>query len=87
MKDRSLGAIFLGSTGNVQGTYVFLSLKTGQRITRTSWTELPITDTVINRGIALGEHEKAQAGLKINNSQGNIEEQYNTPEDVNIVEV
>ena len=61
MKDRTLGAICLGPTGNAQGTHVFLNLNTGRRITRTSWDEIPITQTVINRVLELGAHEKAQA--------------------------
>jgi hypothetical protein len=46
---RTLGAIALNPTGNVQGDYYFMSLATGHRISRHTWTELPITDTAIGR--------------------------------------
>jgi hypothetical protein len=49
---RSLGAIALLPTGNAQGDY-FLSLSTGARISRHTWTELPITDSAIARVEAL----------------------------------
>jgi hypothetical protein len=40
MQARTLGAICLGPTGNLQGSYKFLNLRTGQRITRRKWTDL-----------------------------------------------
>ena len=57
LRARSLGAIALTPTGNVQGGYFFLSLATGNRISRHSWTELPLTDTAIARVEALALHE------------------------------
>ena len=50
---RSLGAITLTPTGNAAGDYHFLSLATGARISRHTWTEVPITDTAIARVEAL----------------------------------
>ena len=55
---RSLGAIALHPTGNAQGDYFFLSLATGSRISRHTWTELPIPDTAIARVEALALHER-----------------------------
>jgi Reverse transcriptase (RNA-dependent DNA polymerase)/Zinc knuckle len=51
---RTLGAIALNPTGNAQGDYFFMSLATGNKISRHNWTELPITDTAIARVEALG---------------------------------
>ena len=48
---RSIGAIALDPTGNVQGAYNFLSLATGARISRHRWTELPIPDTTAIGGV------------------------------------
>ena len=48
-KARTLGAICLGPTGNDQGGYKFMSLKTEEKITRYSWDELPMPDSVIAR--------------------------------------
>jgi hypothetical protein len=42
-------AIALGPTTNLLGSYYFMSLQTGQRISRRSWTEKPATPTVIER--------------------------------------
>jgi hypothetical protein len=46
----------MNPTGNLQGSYCFLSLATGKCIKRRKWTELPITDDVIAR-----VHELARA--------------------------
>jgi len=58
---RTSYAIALNPTGNLQGSYHFLSLTTGKRISRRRWTELPMTDAVINRvhTLALAEHPQA----------------------------
>ncbi|KAI2512761.1 Reverse transcriptase (RNA-dependent DNA polymerase) [Fragilaria crotonensis] len=58
LRARSLGAIALTPTGNAQGDYFFLSLATGNRLSRHQWTELPMTDTAIARTEALALHEK-----------------------------
>jgi len=54
---RTRGAIALGPTGNVQGGFRFMSLKTGKRITRYSWDSIPITETVIARVEQLGRDQ------------------------------
>jgi hypothetical protein len=48
MKSRSVGGIALRPK-NDRGSYYFMSLRTGRRIHATRWTELPITDEVIQR--------------------------------------
>ena len=57
LQARSLGAIALTPTGNAQGDYYFMSLATGNKISRHNWTELPMTDTAIARVEALAAHE------------------------------
>jgi hypothetical protein len=59
MESRTTGAICLGSTGNAQGTYRFLSLRTGQIVVRRAWTELPVPRDVVDRlnELALNEPE------------------------------
>ena len=56
---RTVGAITLGPTGNLQGGYKFLNLRTGKKITRRNWTHLPIPLEVIERvnkiGVAQGQ--------------------------------
>ena len=54
---RTVGAICLGPTGNLQGSYKFLNLRSGRLITRRSWTNLPMPDEVIKRVDQLGKSE------------------------------
>ena len=46
---RTSPAIALTGSGNRQGSYYFLSLTTGHRITRRKWTELPCPPHIIDR--------------------------------------
>jgi hypothetical protein len=55
MQACTLGAICLGSTGNFQGSYKFLNIRTGQCITRRKWTDLPMPQEVIDRVNELGK--------------------------------
>ena len=45
MEPRTNWAICLGPTGNMQGSYKFLSLNTGKKIVKRNFTEMPITET------------------------------------------
>ena len=47
--DRTVGAITLGPTGNLQARYKFLNLRTSKKITRQNWTHLPMLSEVIKR--------------------------------------
>jgi hypothetical protein len=51
---RTVGAICLGPTGNIQGSFYFLNLRSGKRITRRRWTLLPMPQEVIDRVNQLG---------------------------------
>jgi hypothetical protein len=54
---RTSQAIALNPTGNLQGSYYFMSLASGKRISRRRWTEVPFTQEVIDcvNAIALME--------------------------------
>jgi hypothetical protein len=58
LRARSLGAIALTPTGNAQGDYFFMSLATGKKLSRHSWTALPRTDSAIARVEAIAFHEQ-----------------------------
>ena len=60
IRSRTIGAIALNPTGNENGAYHFMSLKTGQVITKGpgSWTEVPVTDIAIARVEALAKQER-----------------------------
>jgi len=49
MQPRTIGAIALQPTGNVQGGFYFYNLSTGDIISQRSWTPLHIPKDVINR--------------------------------------
>jgi hypothetical protein len=55
MQARTLGVICLGPTGNFQGSYKSLNIRTGQRITCRKWTDLPMPQEVIDRVNELGK--------------------------------
>ena len=59
IRSRTIGAIALNPTGNKNGAYRFMSLKTGQVITKGpgSWTEVPVTDIAIAHVEALAKQE------------------------------
>ena len=48
-KSGTQGDIYLGPCGNLQGGFKFGILKTGQKITRYNYDEIPIPQIVINR--------------------------------------
>ena len=47
MEERASGAIAIGPTTDMQGSYRFLSLKTGHIITRRSWNDTPVTPEAV----------------------------------------
>ena len=57
MKARTKGAICLGPSGNLQGGFRFMSLRSGKRITRYAWDKVPMTDTIIDRVNELGKDQ------------------------------
>jgi hypothetical protein len=63
MGARTTGAIALRPTGNAQGRYYFLSLLSGQRLTRNRWTDLPMPQDVIDRVHVLAWRSKADRDL------------------------
>ena len=63
MTERTIGAIALRPSGNAQGGHYFMSLSTGARIHRKSWTELPITRDVVDRVHYLADQSNAPPEL------------------------
>jgi hypothetical protein len=49
MEPRTIGAIALRPTGNIQGGHYFFNLLTGKVIKRHNWTRMPMPSEVINR--------------------------------------
>ena len=63
--ERTTDAIALRSSGNLQGGYRFMSLKTGKVLRRQHFTEIPITQEVINRVHALAARENQPDGIEV----------------------
>ena len=61
MTPRSTPAIVLGPTGNLQGTYKFMSLATGKKINHRNFTKFAMPDSVIKRVETMGHCATAGA--------------------------
>jgi hypothetical protein len=61
---RTVDAVALHHTGNAQGDYFFMSLATGERISRRQYTKLPITQRVIDavEGLAAAQGQPMLPG-------------------------
>jgi hypothetical protein len=70
MEPRTKWAICLGPTGNMQGSYKFMSLSTGKKIVRRKFTETPITDSAIRQVDKWAKKDRAQNGLTFLNRNG-----------------
>ncbi len=60
----------MGPTGNLQGSYKFLSLSTGKKVTQRKFTEMPITDSVIKKVEEMGVKDGAFNGISFKNRKG-----------------
>jgi hypothetical protein len=67
---RTIGAIALRPTGNMQGGHFFMSLATGRRISRRRWTALPMPDDVIERVHQIATQQNADHGLSFRDRNG-----------------
>ena len=70
MIDWTQGAICLGQTGNLQGSYAFLSLHNGRKIARSQLTEMPTPPHATQRVIAISMHENQKKGLVFEDHNG-----------------
>jgi len=63
MAPRTIGALALRPTGNVQGGFYFYNLATGCIISRRRWTSLPMPVEIINVVHEWAEKDKASKGI------------------------
>ena len=63
LNPRTIGALALRPTGNVQGGYFFFSLTTGKVINRMRWTTIPMPKEVIERVERMARQEYAGTTL------------------------
>ncbi|MDG7001629.1 MAG: hypothetical protein JRN15_21230, partial [Nitrososphaerota archaeon] len=78
MMPRTIGALALRPTGNVQGSFYFFSLSTGRVIVRGRATPLPMPDDVIDQVHRIARRQKANIGLMFaDRAQNRTEEEEN----------
>jgi hypothetical protein len=70
MDQRTMGCICLGPTGNQQGGHWFMSLASGERVSRYQWTELPIPREAINCVSMIGRRQGMLDMITYANRQG-----------------
>jgi hypothetical protein len=70
LEPRTNWAICMGPTGNLQGSYKFLLLATGKKVTRRRFTEMPITEAVIRQVEARAVKDGAVKGINFKNRKG-----------------
>jgi hypothetical protein len=80
--ERTQPAICLGPTANFQGSYTFISLRTGKRITRKQFKELPMPASIIKRVEAMAIKEKQDKTIPFHDRSGApITDLYDSPDD------
>jgi hypothetical protein len=80
MNERKKPAICLSPTANFQGSYKLLSLRTGNRITRKQFKELPMPDSIVKRVEAMAEREQQDKTITLSDHSGNaIVDVYDSP--------
>ena len=70
LEERTQGAIRLGHTVNLLGTYNLFSLRSDNKITREQFTEVPTPTIVMKLLAAMALDEKQNEGLIFENSTG-----------------
>ncbi len=70
MEPRTKWGICLGPTGNMQGSYKFMSISTGKKIVRREFTEMPMTVSVMNQIDKWAIMDRTQNGLTFLNRKG-----------------
>ena len=70
LEDRTQGAISLGPTGNLKGTFNLFLLRSGKKITCGQFTAVPNPTIVMKRAAAMASAEKQNEGLIFENRTG-----------------
>ena len=67
MQARTRPAIYLGPTGNFQGSVKFMCVETGLKIVQRNYTKLPMPNSLIKKVNLLAKRDKAAAGVLFRN--------------------
>jgi hypothetical protein len=63
----------MGPAGNLQGSYKFLSLATGKKVTRRKFTKMPVTEAGIKQVEEMAVKDEAVKGINFNDRKGVLE--------------
>jgi hypothetical protein len=80
MDPRTKWAVCLGPTGNLQGSYKCLSLAMGKKVTRIKFTEMLITESIIEQVEKMAVKDGATKGLSFKSRKG-IEYEFDNDEE------
>ena len=67
MKPRTIPAICMGPTGNIQRSIKVMYVETGRKIVRLTYTKLPMPDSIILKVEGLAKKDRAQNGIIFRN--------------------
>jgi hypothetical protein len=81
MERRTKWGICMGPTGNLQGSYKFMSLTPGKKIARHKFTEMLMTEAVMKQIKKWAMKDRVQNGLTFKNRNG---EEYKFNDDKNV---
>jgi hypothetical protein len=70
LEPRTNWAICMGPMGNLQGSYKFLLLTTGKKVTRRKFTEMPVTDAMIKQVEEMAVKDGAIKGINFKDRKG-----------------
>jgi hypothetical protein len=77
---RTRWAICLGPTRNLQGSYKFMSLTTGKKIVSRKFTEMPVTNSVIEQVAKWAKKDRSITGVSVMDKYG-VEYKFDDEED------
>ena len=70
MRQRTMGCICLGPTGNQQGGHWFMSISSGEKVVRYRLTELPMPKEAIDRVSSIGRQQSMPSTITYANRHG-----------------
>ncbi len=70
LEPRTKWAICMGPTGNLQGSYKFLSLATRKKVTQSKFTKMPVTEAVNKQVDEMAVKDGAVKGKKFKDRKG-----------------
>ncbi len=70
LEPRTKWVICMGPTGNLQGSYKFLSLATVKKVTQRKFTKMPVTEAVIKQVEEMAVKDEAVKGISFKDRKG-----------------